>query len=95
MDRLCDEDSDATEPPLSSPTSSGVEWSKGRVKPARPFAKAVATNATGGPPAQPPYGALARQIGEAAYRTTDVQVSIVVKAAEREKAAFRGHPCCG
>jgi hypothetical protein len=50
--------------------------------------QAVAASATGGPPAQPPYDALARQIGEAAYRTTDAQVGNVVKAAGSEKAAF-------
>jgi hypothetical protein len=42
----------------------------------------------GGPPAQPPYDALARQIGEAAYRTTDAQVANVLKATGSEKAAF-------
>jgi hypothetical protein len=50
--------------------------------------QAVAASATGGPPAQPPYEALARQIGEAANRTTDAQVANVVSATGSEKAAF-------
>jgi hypothetical protein len=50
--------------------------------------QAVAGSATGGPPAEPPYDALVRQIGESAYRTTDAQVTDVVKAAGSEKAAF-------
>lgn len=50
--------------------------------------RAVASSAAGGPPAQPPYDALARQVGEAACRTTDDQVADVVRATGREKAAF-------
>jgi hypothetical protein len=50
--------------------------------------QAAAGSAAGGPPAEPPYDALARQIGEAACRTTDAQVADVVKAAGSEKAAF-------
>jgi len=58
----------------------------GEVDPA--LRQAVAASATGGPRAQPPYDALARQIGEAANRTTDVQVANVVRAIGSEKAAF-------
>jgi hypothetical protein len=50
--------------------------------------QAAAGSAAGRPPAQPPYDALARQIGEAACRTTDAQVADVVRAAGSEKAAF-------
>ena len=51
--------------------------------------QAVAASATGGgPSAQPPYDELARQIGEAAYRTADEQVANVVSATGSEKAAF-------
>ena len=50
--------------------------------------QAAAGSAAGGPPAEPPYDVLARQIGEAACRTTDAQVADVVKAAGSEKAAF-------
>jgi len=50
--------------------------------------QAVAGSAAGGPPAEPPYDALARQIGEAAHRTTDALVADAVKAAGSEKAAF-------
>lgn len=50
--------------------------------------QAVAASATGGPLALPPYDALARQIGEAAYRSTDAQVANVVSATGSEKAAF-------
>jgi hypothetical protein len=35
-----------------------------------------------------PYDALAKQIGEAAYRVTDAQVAAVLTAAGSEKAAF-------
>jgi hypothetical protein len=49
---------------------------------------AVAARATGGPPAQPPYDELARQISEAAYRTTDEQVANVLSGTGSEKAAF-------
>ena len=48
----------------------------------------VATRAAGGPPIEAPYDDLARQIGEAACRTTDTQVANVVTAAGSEKAAF-------
>lgn len=50
--------------------------------------QAVAASATGGPPAPPPYHELARQIGEAAYRTTDEQVANVLRATQTEKGAF-------
>lgn len=50
--------------------------------------QAVAASAAGGLPAQPPYDALARQIGEAAKRTTDAQVANVVRVAGSEKATF-------
>src|SRR5262245_2142092 len=48
----------------------------------------AAASATGGPPAPSPYDELARQIGEAAYRTTDEQVAKVLRAAGTEKAVF-------
>src|SRR5262249_43387883 len=50
--------------------------------------QAVALSATGGPPALPPYDALARQIGQSASRTTDLQVASVVSATGSEKGAF-------
>ena len=50
--------------------------------------QAVALSATAGPPAPPPYDALARQIGEAANRTTNDQVANVVSATGSEKATF-------
>jgi hypothetical protein len=50
--------------------------------------KRVAARASGGPPIEAPYDDLARQIGEAAYRTTDAQVVSVLTAAGSEKAAF-------
>ncbi len=50
--------------------------------------RAVAASAAGGSSAQPPYDAVARQIGRAACRTTDAQVASVVSAAGSEKAAF-------
>jgi hypothetical protein len=48
----------------------------------------VAASAAGGPPIEAPYDDLARQIGDAAYRTTDAQVASVLAAAGSEKAAF-------
>jgi hypothetical protein len=48
----------------------------------------VAARAAGGSPIEAPYDDLARQIGEAACRTTDAQVAEVLKAAGSEKAAF-------
>ena len=48
----------------------------------------VAARAAGGPPIEAPYDDLARQIGDAAYRTTDAQVASVLTAAGSEKAAF-------
>jgi hypothetical protein len=48
----------------------------------------VAARAAGGPPIQAHYDDLARQIGEAAYRTTDAQVAGVLAAAGSEKGAF-------
>lgn len=48
----------------------------------------AARRASGGPPLEAPYDDLARQIGEAAYRTTDAQVASVLVAAGSEKAAF-------
>jgi hypothetical protein len=48
----------------------------------------VAARASGGPPIEAPYDDLARQIGEAAYRTTDVQVGRVLTALGSEKATF-------
>jgi hypothetical protein len=48
----------------------------------------VAARASGGPPIEPAYDDLARQIGEAAYRTTDAQVANVLVVAGGEKATF-------
>ena len=48
----------------------------------------MAARAGGGPPIEGPYNDLARQIGEAACRTTDAQVASVLAAARSEKAAF-------
>ena len=48
----------------------------------------MAARASGGPPIEAPYDDLARQIGEAAYRTTDGQVASVLAVAGSEKAAF-------
>jgi hypothetical protein len=48
----------------------------------------VAARAAGGPQIEAPFDDLAKQIGEAACRTTDVQVANVVTAARSEKAAF-------
>lgn len=48
----------------------------------------MAARAAGGPPMEDPYDDLARQIGEAAYRTTDAQVSSVLMAVGSDKAAF-------
>lgn len=51
--------------------------------------RAVAASAADGRVlAPPPYGELARQLGEAASGTTDEQVAAVVRAAGSEKAAF-------
>lgn len=50
--------------------------------------QAVAASAIGGPSAESPYDDLARQIGEAAYRTTDAQVADVLSATGSEKAVF-------
>ncbi len=49
---------------------------------------AVLERAAGGAPVAAPYDDLARQIGEAAYRTTDAQVAAVRDAAGSDKAAF-------
>ncbi len=48
----------------------------------------AAARASGGPAIEAPYDALAKQIGEAAYRVTDAQVGAVLTAAGSEKAAF-------
>jgi hypothetical protein len=48
----------------------------------------VAARASGGPPIDAPYDDLARQIAEAAWRTTDAQVARVLAAVRSEKAAF-------
>jgi hypothetical protein len=48
----------------------------------------VAARAAGGPSIETPYDDLARQIGEAAYRTTDAQVASVLAATGSEKGAF-------
>jgi uncharacterized peroxidase-related enzyme len=49
---------------------------------------AMAERAAGGPPLEAPYEALARQIGQAAYKVTDEQVASVVETAGSERAAF-------
>ena len=48
----------------------------------------VAARAADGPPLEAPYDDLARQIGEAAARTTDAQVAAVLAVAGSQKAAF-------
>jgi hypothetical protein len=48
----------------------------------------MAARASGGPPIETPYDNLARQIGEAACRTTDAQVASVRAVVRSEKAAF-------
>ena len=48
----------------------------------------MAARASGGPAIETPYDDLARQIGEAAYRTTDAHVASVLAAVGSEKAAF-------
>jgi hypothetical protein len=48
----------------------------------------AAQRAAGGAAIDAPYDALAKQIGEAAYRVTDAQVAVVLTAAGSEKAAF-------
>jgi hypothetical protein len=48
----------------------------------------VAARVEGGPPIEPPYDELARQIEEASYRTTNSQVASVLSATGSEKAAF-------
>lgn len=50
--------------------------------------QALAERAAGGPAAQVPYDDLARQIGEAAHRVADAQVSAVLSATGSEKATF-------
>jgi hypothetical protein len=50
--------------------------------------RAVALSAEGGSAAPPPYDALARQTGEAAYRTTDADVANVVRMTGSERATF-------
>lgn len=49
--------------------------------------QAVAASSAGGPPAPHPYDGIARQVGEAACRTTDAQVESVIKATGSQKAA--------
>lgn len=48
----------------------------------------VAARAAGGPPLIEPFDSLGRQIGEAAYRVTDDQVSAVRRATASDRAAF-------
>lgn len=48
----------------------------------------VAARAAGGPSIETPYEDLARQIGEAASRTTNAQVASVLTATGSEKATF-------
>jgi hypothetical protein len=50
--------------------------------------QASAERAAGGPAIEAPFDDLARQIGEAAYRVTDAQVSDVLTATGSEKATF-------
>lgn len=50
--------------------------------------QSVAGRAAGGPSIELPYDDLARQIGDAAYQTTDAQVASVLTAAGSEKATF-------
>jgi hypothetical protein len=49
---------------------------------------AVAQRAAGGAPTREPHDALAAQIGAAAYRVSDPQVSAVRAAAGSDKATF-------
>ena len=49
---------------------------------------ASADRAAGGPASGTPFDDLARQIGEAAHRVTDAQVSSVLTATGSEKATF-------
>jgi hypothetical protein len=66
----------------------------------RPELRQAAERAAGGPTAEAPYDDLARQIGEAAHRVTDAQVSSVPTATASEKATFeimqlpRWEPAC-
>ena len=48
----------------------------------------VAATAMGGAPPRDPCEGLARQIGEAACRCTDVHIANVIRATGSEKAAF-------
>ena len=50
--------------------------------------RAALERSADGPPLVPPYDALVTQIGIAAYRVTDAQVSAVRSALGRDKAAF-------
>jgi hypothetical protein len=50
--------------------------------------QASSERAAGGPATAAPYDDLARQIGEAAHRVTDAQVSGVLTATRSEKATF-------
>jgi hypothetical protein len=50
--------------------------------------QAMAARAAGGPPLGAPYDALARQIGEGAYKVTDDQVAKVVEETGGERAAY-------
>jgi hypothetical protein len=52
------------------------------------FRQASAGRAAGGPATEAPFDDLARQIGEAAHRVTDAQISGVLTATGSEKAAF-------
>jgi hypothetical protein len=49
---------------------------------------AVLARGGGGEPVPEPYDTLAAQIGEAAYKVTDMQVAAVREAAGSDKAAF-------
>ena len=50
--------------------------------------QASSERAAGGPATAAPYDGLAREIGEAAHRVTDAQVSGVLTATRSEKATF-------
>lgn len=63
-------------------------FSKRLLRPRRHCAKRWRREQPAAPPAEPPYDELARQIGDAAYRTTDAQVATVRTALGSEKAAF-------
>jgi hypothetical protein len=58
----------------------------GETRPA--LRQASAERAAGGPAGETPFDDLARQIGDAAHRVTDAQVSSALAAAGSERATF-------